>query len=46
MYFDDDRMPVKESSKDFIMDCAKAAGMAGLIEFAIVFTTSIFKKHF
>jgi len=29
-----------------VLDCAKAAGMAGLIEFAIVFTTSIFKKHF
>jgi len=40
------RMTVKGGSKDFVVDCAKAAGVAGLIEFAVVFTTSIFRKHF
>ena len=40
------RMTVKGSSKDYVVDCAKAAGVAGLIEFAVVFTTSIFRNHF
>jgi len=43
---DENRMSVKGSSKDFVVDCAKAASVAGLIEFAVVFTTSIFRKHF
>jgi len=43
---DESGMAVKGSSKEFVMDCAKAAGVAGLIEFAVVFTTSIFRKHF
>jgi len=43
---EDSGMTVKGSSKEFVMDCAKAAGVAGLIEFAVVFTTSIFRKHF
>ena len=39
-----DRTPVKRSNKDIVVDSAKAAGTAALVEFAIVFTTSLFRK--
>jgi len=39
-----ERTPVKRSNKDIVVDSAKAAGTAALVEFAIVFTTSLFRK--
>ena len=41
---DYDRTPVKRSNKDIVVDSAKAAGKAALLKFAIVFTTSLFRK--